>query len=340
MIINQILFLIFFIYNFIILTYLWLVPIYFFPNKYEKIKKAKCIYENMALYIFYTILQAKFYINKESKKYIINDNLDKIDVVISNHIGSFDFIYIIEILKKFGIDNTNFIFKSDSRYIFGLGFSIYTDTDIMINKKWEEDKELINKQINRIEPGTKKEILIIFPEGTRITEEKIISSQKYSRENNLPVYDYLQVPKSKGLWNIIDNLSKNNKLGKIWDITIIRPKYLREPTNLIDIATKPIRKIYTNIRELTLPDNYHDMDIFKKWLHEQWVIKDNIIKNYKSISYKKLEYNYNLYNKDLIICLFAFIFMCYLLSNKYGRRYLLFIIIVSYIILYNNKKLK
>lgn len=340
MIFNQVIFLIFIIYNFFIFTYLWLVPIYFHPNKQDKIKNMKCVYINIFLYFFYTILKANLYINKESNKYKINENIDKIDIVISNHIGSLDFLYIVAILRNFNIDNNSFIFKSDSRYILGLGFSIYTDTDIMINKKWEEDKNLINKQIDRIEPNKKKEVIIIYPEGTRISKEKLLDSQNFSRENNLPVYDYLQVPRSKGLWHIINSLSKNNKLGKIWDTTFIRPKYLIEQTNLKDIVNKPIDNIYTDLRELILPDNYQDMDVFKSWLHEQWKNKDNIIKNYKSITYNKLEYTSELHKNNFIIGLFGFILMTALICNKYGRRYILFVILVSYIILYNNKKMK
>ena len=48
-----------------------------------------------------------------------------------------------------------------------------TTTDILINLNWDKDKISIAKQINKINPSGKKEIIIIFPEGGRITEEDI-----------------------------------------------------------------------------------------------------------------------------------------------------------------------
>ena len=91
---------------------------------------------------------------KESKKYIINENIDKIDVVISNHIGSLDFLYLASILKQYNIDNYSFIFRKESRYLAGLGFSIYIDSDIIINKKWEEDKKLIANMAEKGKDGS------------------------------------------------------------------------------------------------------------------------------------------------------------------------------------------
>lgn len=328
-----------FVYNFIILTYLWLVPLYFFPNKYKIVKKAKCIYENMSLILFFMILQAKLYINKKSLNYEINKDLDKIDIVIANHVSTFDFFFIISILKKYNIDNYSFLFKSGARYLPGIGFSIYVDTDIIVNKKWEDDETLIIKQIDNIKLNGKKELIIIFPEGTRITKEKIINSQKYSKENNLPVYDYLQTPRYKGLWLLINHLDKNNKLGKIWDLTFIRPNYLEESTYASDMLTKPMGDMYIYFRELKLSDGYQDVNIFKLWLYKQWTIKDNIIKNYGKKTYELVDIDINKYKKDIMITFSAFMFMCYLLSNKYGRRYLVFIFILSYMILYKNSKL-
>ena len=340
MIFNQLLFLLLFIFNKIILSYIWIFPLYFSSNKYSKVKNIKSIYIDIALFYFYNILNAQFYMNVESKKYIINKDIDKVDIVIANHVGTIDFLYVMAILKQFNIDNYNFTFKSSIRNMLGIGVIVYVDTDILINLNWDTDKISIAKQINKINPNGKKEIIIIFPEGGRITEEDLINSQKYSKENNLPYFDYLQFPKSKGLWTIINCLANNNRLGKLWDMTFIRPNNLTQGTFVNDIIKKPLGNIYIDLRELDIPSNYKDIDKFKLWLYKEWLIKNDIIKNYKSLIYNKLEYNIKLSKEAIFIYLFGLILFILMLFNKYGRRYLIFIILLSYIIMSYNQKIK
>ena len=61
-----------------------------------------------------------------------------------------------------------------------------------------------------------------------LIEQKLKEGNEFSKKNNLPIYENLMVPKSKGLWFIIKHLKKLNKLGRIWDATIILSKFIKK----------------------------------------------------------------------------------------------------------------
>lgn len=265
-------------------------------------------------------------------KKLINENTNKIDIIVCNHISIFDFYLLACYLKEFEIDSYNIVLKNELVYFPGLGYMIFANSNIRLYRNWDQDIKKLEKQLNTIKLNGKKQVILIFPEGTRISDQKIKEGQKFSKLNNLPVYENLLVPKSKGLWFIINKLSNTNKLGRIWDVTLILPKKL-DYSNKLGKSIDDVNAIW---REVVLDKNYKDLNIFKSWLINLWVTKDSLIKNHKKIIYNQIypKLNVKLSEKiNIVIILLGFFG---LLMNKYGRYYLLCSFILSYILIFYN----
>ena len=101
--------------------------------------------------------------------------------------------------------------------------------------------------------------------------------------------------------------------------------------NSLSNVSNELNSIYFIIKEIKLPDNYQDTNEFKKWFLNIWTIKDNIINNHKNIIYKKINIEYDILILKIIN--YLFIFSILLLSNYYGRIYLLISFILSYILM-------
>jgi len=266
----------------------------------------------------------------------MKENPDKIDVVLCNHVSTIDFLMLIYYLNCFQIagHGMKFILWDNLLYKPGIGIILYAQTDIKIKRKWEDDREAINKQIDNINVNNnEKQVILIFPEGTRMTSDKLANAQQFSKDNNLPIYNNLQVPKTKGTWTMIKQLNDTNKLGRVWDLSLIMPKYLRKSCYISDLAEDyKLGNVFTILRELDIKpimNDLSDMTKFKEWFLQMWKDKDNLIDNYKTYSYKKLKINKSKTNNMLIISLLLLSIL--LLSTKYGRYYLLAAVIISYI---------
>ena len=263
---------------------------------------------------------------------LINENINLIDIIICNHISAVDIPILITYLKQFNIDSYNFVLKNQIVYTPGLGLIMYSNTDIKVNRNWNEDKKTIGKQLDKIN-NNKKQVIIIFPEGTRLNDKKLKVGQQFSINNKLPVFKNLLVPKLKGLQSIITNLKKTNKLGKIWDTTLIISKYTGKTVHLLDLFGKSIDDIFMEWKQVQLPNNYTNNDIFKNWLFDLWIDKDKLIQNYKQYEYEDINPINNIKISETIFIIITLLISIGFITNKYGRYYLLCSLILAYLLI-------
>ena len=270
--------------------------------------------------------KTEIYYNKELN--LINKP-NKIDILVLNHPTSFDIFLVYLILKNYKPEDIIFVGKNTISYIPFIGL-IY-DNHIKISRDWKDDEELLINQIKKINNG----IIVIFPEGTRFDNNKLIEGRKFSEINNYPIYDNLLVPKAKGLWTIYNYLKNANKIGNLYDITIISEKYLKKKAYFKHIIKNPFGNIFVVNREISIDKNIDNYNDFKLWLLNIWSEKDNIINNYKNNNYEKM--NFDNYKYNHIYKISVIIIFIYFLTFKYIRYYLLFALIVSYIIIFYKK---
>jgi len=270
---------------------------------------------------------------KQDIKKLINSDTDKIDIIVCNHTSTLDFLIMMTYLEELDIQSYNFVLKNEITYTPGFGLIMYASQDVKLNRNWEQDKEILGKQLDKIKTNDKKQVIIIFPEGTRLSEQKLKEGQLFSQSNNLPVYDNLMVPKSKGLWFIVNHLSKSGKLGRIWDTTLIFPNFIKKSIKSSDIFGKPLGDIKTVWREVKLDENFEDQDGFKKWLINLWVTKDSLIKHHDKVIFNQVYPNEKIKTSTKLSLLILFLIIIGLLLNKYGRYYLLGSFLLSYILI-------
>jgi len=336
MLITQIMFLVTFTYWIIAYSYLVLTPSILISNDYLN-KLVKKLSQTLTVFSLIHGFKTEFYLinNQQNIKELINQNEDLVDIIVCNHITTIDFLIVMVYLKYFNISNYNFILNYKVKHIAGFGLIMYANPDIKVFRNWELDQDNMKIQIDKFNQNksSKKQVLIIFPEGTRYTEDKFKTAQEFSKSKGIHVYDHLLVPKARGLWFLINNFKKVNKLGRVWDLTLSVPSMLGKSAYVKNLIGKPIGPIYGIIKELKLDFNYEDLEIFKTWLFENWKIKDNFIKYYKNFIYKKLSFDNSKYRHLIIIAIVCIIFSIFL-KNKYGRYYLLISFIIAYMLIF------
>jgi 1-acyl-sn-glycerol-3-phosphate acyltransferase len=266
----------------------------------------------------------------------INENPELIDIVLCNHISSIDFLIMITCLKNFNIEMYNFVLKDQIIYIPIIGFIMYTGTDIKLYRDWNKDKNNIELQLNKLLNNNKKQVIIIFPEGTRFTEDKLKLSQDYAKNNNINVFNNLLIPKSKGLWCIVNYLKNINKLGRIWDVSLVIPGFIKKQIHTSSLFNN-LDNIIIDWKEVTLTENYKDPLVFKNWLYHIWKNKDLFIKNYYLKNYKIINPIDKIKIIDNINIILLIVLFIGLVLTKYGRYYLLLSFIFSYLFILLSK---
>jgi 1-acyl-sn-glycerol-3-phosphate acyltransferase len=251
MLIIQIMFLITFIYWVMAYSYVVLTPSILLSNDYL-IKYVKKLSQTLTIFTLIYGFKSEFYLTstQQNIKELMNQNTDLVDIIVCNHITTIDFLIVIAYLKYLNISNFNFILNYKVKHIAGFGLIMYANPDIKVFRNWELDQDNMQKQIQNFNTNvsSKKQVLIIFPEGTRYTKEKFEIAQEFSKSKGIPIYDHLLVPKARGLWFLINNFKKVNKLGRVWDITLTVPSMLGKSAYVKDLLGKPIGPVYGTIK--------------------------------------------------------------------------------------------
>lgn len=326
MIFKQILYLVYFTFWVISYSQLILVPSFVINNK-NTAKKIKEDAQQLSTRMLSSAFNANFYLAKTEQNIneLINENKELIDIVVCNHVSTIDFLLVLNCLKKFNVSCSPII-KKPIKYIPGYGFVCHMDNDIVLSRNWERDQRTLGEQINKIHIGNKKQVILIFPEGTRITSAKLKEGQEYSQKNNLPVFNNLLVPRTKGLWYIINHLQESQKLGRIWDMSLAIPKFMGNSAYISDLLGGSLGNIFCIIRELKIK---HDKDTvnFKNIFLKSWKEKDTMLKDYHKFIYDKVDSTNNISNSILLT-----VFSLAILFSKSGRHYYILTLIVSYMI--------
>ena len=246
-------------------------------------KETTNFFKNYVLYLGNLVYQKGFsniFINGKYNK------SDKVDIVISNHTNSIDFLLNVIISNNYDNRTKNFLVKRSTSYMPIIGFVCSAGTDILINRNLEDDKNIIINKVKKIKEGA----IFIMPEGTRFTPEKREIAKNYSIKNNLPIFKNTLYPKMKGLWLVINILKKQNKLGNLIDLTTTIENFKGKKAYLGEIMNQNMGKTLNVINTYNIPtdDSLENYDNFKKWFLEIWKKKDNILDNIEKYKFEKL----------------------------------------------------
>ncbi len=253
-------------------------------------------------------------------EYIKTNN---VDIIIANHINFVDWAPIISTIRQHDNRFIYIIMKKEMKSEYPIVGGILKNCSILLSRDYEEDKEILVNLTKKITDS----IILIFPEGKRYNKLEHVKSIEYSLKNNLPVMTKTLYPKMKGIYKIVDELSKKNKLGNLIDCTLIMDKVMGKNDDPGELFKYDKITTYVVINSYNIPKS-ETYEFFKEWFIKKWYIKNNIIENFNNYEYVKLQPTCK---KSFLILLFIlFLITVYLL--RYHPIIQIFLIILFYFI--------
>nr|AGE95271.1 acylglycerol-3-phosphate acyltransferase family protein [Encephalitozoon cuniculi] len=144
---------------------------------------------------------------------------DESYLVISNHVGSVDFILINEIARRNNmIAHMKYAIKDGLR-IFPVFYQIVVYAGFLVLKRnFEDDEKKIVKYFDFFKISSIPMWFILYPEGSRFTEKLKLRSWEYSDKKNIVRLNNVLLPRYKGFKLICEQL-RNSRIKKIVDVT-------------------------------------------------------------------------------------------------------------------------
>ncbi|XP_044293958.1 lysocardiolipin acyltransferase 1 isoform X3 [Varanus komodoensis] len=200
-----------------------------------------------------------------------------------NHRTRMDWMFLWNCLLRYSYLRLEKIcLKSSLKAIPGFGWAMQVAAFIFIQRKWEEDKNHFEKMLDYFCDIREPLQLLIFPEGTDLTDDTKARSNKFAEKNGLHKYEYVLHPRTTGFTFIVERLRDGkilswqlaaNNLDAVHDITVAYPQNIPQTEKHLLYGNFP-KEIHFHVHRYpvqTLPASREEL---QRWCQKRWEEKE------------------------------------------------------------------
>jgi 1-acyl-sn-glycerol-3-phosphate acyltransferase len=197
-------------------------------------------------------------------------------LVIANHQEMADISFLmIWARKKERLGDLKWMVKAPLKWVPGVGWGMTFLDCVFVNRDWLADRASIERTYSNIIENRVPMWMITFPEGTRITAQKLPASQAYAKEHGHPVLQHLLVPRTKGFVAAVRGLAGH--AIALYDVTI---GYEQGVPTLWQFAKGFSRVAHLHVRRYPLADLPDDDGELASWLLQRFAEKDQLLDHF------------------------------------------------------------
>ncbi|XP_053315799.1 lysocardiolipin acyltransferase 1 [Spea bombifrons] len=195
-------------------------------------------------------------------------------VIIMNHRTRLDWMFLWNCLLRYSYLRLEKIcLKSSLKSVPGFGWAMQVAAFIFIRRKWEEDKSHFEAMLDYFCDIKEPLQLLIFPEGTDLTENTKARSDDFAVKNDLQKYEYVLHPRTTGFTFIVDRLREGNNLDAIHDITVAYPQNIPQTEKHILNGNFP-EEIHFHVRRYPVSCLPASKEALQVWCQDRWKEKE------------------------------------------------------------------
>ncbi|XP_017883045.1 1-acyl-sn-glycerol-3-phosphate acyltransferase gamma-like [Ceratina calcarata] len=200
--------------------------------------------------------------------------------LIMNHRYEIDWLSGWAMAERVGVlGNCKAYAKKSLQYIPTVGWAWKFAELIFLERDWKKDQEIIRTQITELANYPTSIWLLLYPEGTRFTEQKLEASQKFAQEKGLPVLKHHLTPRTKGFVSSIPHM--RGKIPAIYDVQVhFKSNEPNKPSITNLLLGKPVNA-HLYMRRIPLEEVPREEEAAAKWLHELFQRKDRLAESFE-----------------------------------------------------------
>lgn len=171
-------------------------------------------------------------------------------LLVSNHQEMTDIPVLIPLVKQQNcLGRLKWIAKYPMKFFPGPGWGMHFTDCIFLKRDWAKDQASIRATFAILRDEKVPAWLIMFPEGTRITPNKLAASQEFAKEKGFWIPETVMIPRTKGFAAAVMGLG--NHLDAIYDVTIGYPRGI---PSLGQFMSGLSPEVHVHVRRIAIKD--------------------------------------------------------------------------------------
>ncbi|GLH03087.1 Uncharacterized protein GBIM_09006 [Gryllus bimaculatus] len=179
-----------------------------------------------------------------------------------------------------------FVLKDPIRHIPGPGWVMQLTCFMFIHRNWEQDKHLLAKALDYFCDIKHTCQILLFPEGTDLTESSRRRSHEFAKAHGLKHYTYVLHPKTTGFVFLVQRMRQNQQLDAVYDFTVGYPFHIpQQETDLLK-GNFP-QEVHFTVRRFANSSLPGEDSELRKWLSDVWCEKERTLHDFYSCGHFK-----------------------------------------------------
>ncbi|CAG9787710.1 unnamed protein product [Diatraea saccharalis] len=183
---------------------------------------------------------------------------------------------ILDVISR-GKSKIKFVLKDELKIVPGLGWIMQLNYFLYLKRNWQEDRLNFTQFADYYEKMGSRYRLILFPEGTDLSEENQRRSEKYAATNNLTAYKFVLHPRTTG-WVELCLRLRSAGLASVYDVTVAYDAPAQ--TEIALMRGRRPKNVYFYFKRYPieeLPQEEHDLRV---WLNQRWKEKESSLRHF------------------------------------------------------------
>ena len=215
-------------------------------------------------------------------------------IVVANHQGMTDIMALICFaFRQECVQYTKWMVKDALKFVPAIGWGMLFIDCVFLKRNWAQDRSSILATLDRYRANPDQVWLILFPEGTRMTPEKLARSQAHAKKANLPTTHNVMLPRTRGFATALGELER--KIDSVLVVSISYGRFRRvgeapkaseskdrasivttRPT-LMEVIRGDCNEIDLHIRRVPIAELPKEKVAQEKWLVDAFVEMDQLL---------------------------------------------------------------
>ncbi|XP_056616665.1 lysocardiolipin acyltransferase 1 [Triplophysa dalaica] len=201
-------------------------------------------------------------------------------VIIMNHRTRLDWMFLWCCLLRFSYLRLEKIcLKAALKVVPGFGWAMQMASFIFIHRRWEDDRTHMTNMLQYFCHIREPVQLLLFPEGTDLTDNTRAKSDEFAERNSLPKYEFVLHPRTTGFTFIVDTLRKGNNLDAVHDITVAYPQNIPQTERHLVLGQFP-REIHFHVQRYPVSCLPRSAAQLQSWCQERWGEKEQRLQDF------------------------------------------------------------
>lgn len=197
-------------------------------------------------------------------------------IVVANHQQMTDVTFLmIWARQKKRLGDMKWMVKDIVKWVPGAGWGMAFLDCVFVKRNWAADKAAIERTFAKLKKHRVPMWLLSFPEGTRLTPNKLSKSQADANRKGMPELAHLMVPRTKGFVAAVRGLADH--AAAVYDVTI---GYGHGVPTLWQYIRGHAQVAHLHVRRSLVSELPSEDTALARWLLQRFEDKDRLLDYY------------------------------------------------------------